>query len=82
MTALSRFTKPSNRWANELWNVSLLPIAGAGAAQAQNEAHASAETPASLPELRKLENLDQRRSESAVARPLRVSSARSGGNLV
>lgn len=29
MTALSGFAKRSDRWANELWNVSLLPVTAA-----------------------------------------------------
>jgi hypothetical protein len=69
MTASSRFAKSSERAANQLWNVSLLPLAPAN------------ETGSTRPELRKLENVDERRSKGDFLRPLRVSWLRSSDIL-
>jgi hypothetical protein len=66
MTESSRYAKHSDRWANELWNVSLLPVAAA------NENDDS---------LRKLENLDERRRRESFLRPLTVSQLRPSGTL-
>lgn len=61
MTNASRYNKTADRWANELWNVSLLPAAPA------NE---------TAPRLRKLEIVDDRRSDASNVRPLTVSARR------
>lgn len=33
MTEASQFAKPRDRWANELWNLSLLPVTSARSAE-------------------------------------------------
>jgi hypothetical protein len=75
MTALSRFPKHSERRANELWNVSLLPV------MAANESGSFPKRQADL-ELRKLENLDERGSESFERGPLTVSRRQLSGTLL
>lgn len=82
MTQSSRYATRSERWANELWNVSLLPAPVAnesGSFLARQTAESSPSTTGAEP--RKLENLDERRSELSLRRPLRVSYARASGNL-
>jgi hypothetical protein len=63
---MKNFAKQSESWANELWNVSLWPVAGAADVANQNELTLTA-----------LENVDERRSVEAFLRPLRVSCERS-----
>jgi hypothetical protein len=69
MTASSRFAKTHDRWANQLWNVSLLPVAPAN------------ETDPSRPELRKLENADEKRTRREIVRPLTVSWLKASDTL-
>jgi len=61
MTNASRYNKTADRWANELWNVSLLPAAPA------NETG---------PRLRKLEIVDDKRSDAPNGRALLVGTRR------
>lgn len=55
-----QFARDADKWASELWNVSLLPVA-----RASNDASAP---------LRLLENIDERRSAESFRRPLMVES--------
>lgn len=82
MTALSRFPKHSDRRANELWNVSLLPVSAANESGSFPQRQSAEIAPHAGGELRKLENLDERRSESRVQLPLRVSHTRVSGTLL
>jgi hypothetical protein len=82
MTALSRFTKHSDRRANELWNVSLLPVSAANESGSFPQRQSAEWAAPAGAELRKLENLDERRSEFSEPRPLRVSRTRVGGTLL
>ena len=66
MTDSSRRPKHSNRSANELWNVSLLPVAAA------NEIEDSRE---------QLENLADRRSAESFVGPLPIRHMRPNGTL-
>jgi hypothetical protein len=66
MSESSRFAKETERWVNELWNVSLFPVS----------------TPREEPlTLSGLEKIAERRRRPEIDRPLRVSLASSGGNL-
>jgi len=67
MTQSSRFAKETDRWANELWNVSLFPV---------STGHERELTPSGL------ENADEKRRQPSIRRPLRVSLESSGGILV
>lgn len=67
MSESSRFAKETERWVNELWNVSLFPVSAP---------HEQALTTGGL------ENIGERRRTTEIHRPLRVSLASSGGNLV
>jgi hypothetical protein len=67
MSESSRYAKAAERWANELWNVSLFP-APAGATSALT--------------LSGLENLDERRRPESFRRPLRICQDHSSGILV
>jgi hypothetical protein len=78
MTALSRAPKHSVRWANELWNVSLLPVRGAN----ESSSFPQRQSLDVSRELRKLENLDERRSESSERHSLSAGRPRVGGNLL
>ena len=66
MSESSRFAKETERWVNELWNVSLFP------ASTPREERL---TPSGL------EKIAERRRRPESDRPLRVSLASSGGNL-
>jgi hypothetical protein len=66
MSESSRFAKETERWVNELWNVSLFPVS-----TAREERVA----------LSGLENIGERRRRAELERRLRVSLASSGGNL-
>lgn len=55
-----QFARNSERWTNELWNVSLLPVS-----RPSNDAP---------PTLRMLENLDEGRSAESFLRPLVVET--------
>jgi hypothetical protein len=81
MTQSSRFATRSDRWANELWNVSLLPVPAANESGSFPARQTPENAPPRAPELRKLENLDERRSELPPTRPLRVSYVPVSGNL-
>jgi hypothetical protein len=85
MTEPARSAKQSDHWGNELWNVSFLPLPAANESgsfpprqTAKNAAGNPAETRA---ELRKLENLAERRSESSAQRALPASLAQPSGKL-
>jgi hypothetical protein len=67
MSESSRFAKETERWVNELWNVSLFPVA------APREEQRLA--------LSGLANIGERRRRAELERRLRVSLASSGGNL-
>lgn len=60
MNNSTQFARNSDRWTNELWNVSLLPVS-----RPSNDA---------APTLRLLENLDERRSAESFRRPLVVET--------
>jgi hypothetical protein len=66
MSKSSRFANETERWVNELWNVSLFPVS------TPQEGH---------PALSGLENIGEMRRRPEIDRPLRVSLASSGGNL-
>ena len=65
MSESSRFAKETERWMNELWNVSLFPVS-------RREEGVT---------LSALENIGERRRRAELERRLRVSLASSGGNL-
>jgi hypothetical protein len=66
MSQSSRFASNTDRWADELWNVSLFPV---------SKRDERPLTPNGL------ENIDERRRLTSIQRPLRVSLDSSGGNL-
>jgi len=66
MSESSRFTRETERWVNELWNVSLFPVS------TPREERLT---------MSGLENVGERRRTAEIHRPLRVSLASSGGNL-
>ena len=66
MSESSRFAKETERWVNELWNVSLFPV---------SPRREERVTPSGL------ENIGERRRRAELERRLRVSLASSGGNL-
>jgi hypothetical protein len=66
MSQSSLFAKNTDRWTNELWNLSLFPVS------TRDEREL---TPSGL------ENVDERRRHASIHRPLRVSLESSGGNL-
>jgi hypothetical protein len=63
MSTSSQFAKSRDRWANELWNVSILPSPAAN--QVDLTQAALRLTP---------KNVDERRSETSSGRPLKVVS--------
>jgi hypothetical protein len=64
MTRTDKFSNQAERWANELWNVSLLPLSPVGNSELTQS---------------RLENIDERRRLESIRRPLRVScDSRSG----
>jgi hypothetical protein len=67
---MTSFAKPAARWANELWNVSLLPSTAANEIRAQPQLT-----------LGGLENIDETRSLESFRRPLRVSPQAASGIL-
>jgi hypothetical protein len=67
MSESSAYAKTADRWANELWNVSLFPAVSEPA----NEL-----TPSGL------ENLDETRSRESFPRTLRIGQDHSSGILV
>ena len=67
MSESSAYAKTADRWVNELWNVSLLPLSTAVAFDL---------TPSGL------ENLDERRTRESFRRPLRIGQDHSSGILV
>ena len=68
---MTSFAKAADRRANELWNVSLLPLS------VSPDAHNASQLT-----LGKLENIDERRSRESFRRPLRVSPEASSVILV
>jgi hypothetical protein len=58
MTPTDKFANQAERWANELWNVSLLPLAPGDEPDLTQG---------------RLENIDERRRLETIRRPLRVS---------
>jgi hypothetical protein len=60
MTNSTQFARNTDKWASELWNVSLFP-----ASRPSNDAK---------PQLLLLENIDEGRSPESFRRPLVVSS--------
>ncbi len=60
MTNSTQFASEADKWASELWNVSLLPVP-----QPLNDAG---------PRLRLVENVDEKRSAESFRRPLVVVS--------
>ena len=61
MTNSTPFARSADKWASELWNVSLLPVG-----RASNDAGPGG------PRLRLLENIDEGRSPESFRRPLVV----------
>jgi hypothetical protein len=66
MSESSRFARDTERWVNELWNVSLFPLS-----TPREERLA----------LGAAENIDERRRTAELERRLRVSLASPSGNL-
>lgn len=68
---MKNFANPREPWADELWNVSLLPLTVSPELRGENALT-----------LGRLENIDERRSIRAFVTHLSVSHDRSSGRLV
>jgi hypothetical protein len=66
MTRTDKFSNQAERWANELWNVSLLPLSPVDERELTQS---------------RLENIDERRRLESIRRPLRVSCDSWSGTL-
>jgi hypothetical protein len=61
MTNSTQFASSADKWATELWNVSLLPVP-----RPDNDAGTG---------LRRLENVDEKRSARSLSHPLMIERA-------